>query len=216
MRTHSNFKRRKRLSEIHDHQQHNRGVDQTFDREHITDTRMLIEVRDTLPEETEAIFRLRNNPSVLDQQYRPSPLDTPESYAQRMTLAPAMGKYSFRSTSILCDGIMVGHVMQNFSLAHAPAHSRCVCGWNLDPDYWGRGIMPRAANKLFDRLFEAQPELRIIVACFDTNTRCLRVIEKLGFKPQKMTLADRFGHLTQTWGKKKVIQFSLTKNCRPS
>lgn len=177
---------------------------------------MLIEVRDTLPEETEAIFCLRNNPSVLEQQYRPSPLDTPEAYAERMVQSPVLGQYYFRSTSILCDGAMVGHVMQSFSLANSPTQCRCVCGWNLDPDYWGKGIMAIAASALFDRLFEVNPDLRIIVACFDTNRRCLRVIEKLGFTPQKMTLSERFGHFTQTWGKKKVVQFQLTNHSRPS
>ena len=55
--------------------------------------------------------------------------------------------------------------------------------------------MPKALVMLFDDLFKKQRVDSIRASCFATNTRCLRVLEKLRFQPDRLGLLDRIGHI---------------------
>lgn len=56
---------------------------------------------------------------------------------------------------------------------------RAELGWVIGDDYWGRGIMPEAANKVVDYLFEVGYE-RIQAKHNVKNPKSGRVMEKIG------------------------------------
>lgn len=59
-----------------------------------------------------------------------------------------------------------------------------ILGYVLNPDYWGKGIMPEAVQRVLDYGFS---ELRVgLIWCghFDFNQQSKRVIEKCGFSYQ--------------------------------
>lgn len=70
--------------------------------------------------------------------------------------------------------------------------------------------MPRALRQLFGQLLEEDPELILFAACFASNHRCRRVIEKLGFEPDAMNLVVRVMHLIHARGR-KVQQYRLDR-----
>lgn len=54
-------------------------------------------------------------------------------------------------------------------------------GYALSPDYWGRGIIPEAAESVLEYGFHVLQLKRIEASAFLTNYQSQRVCEKLGF-----------------------------------
>ena len=54
-------------------------------------------------------------------------------------------------------------------------------GYTLQPDYWGRGYVPEAAQALIDLGFQELGLHKIELSCFGYNVQSQRVAEKLGF-----------------------------------
>lgn len=75
-------------------------------------------------------------------------------------------------------------------------------GYVLNPEYWGRGIIPEAVNKLIEYGFE---DLNLdIIWCghYSENVKSKRVIEKCGFKyhmKKDETLALLDNKKVETW-----------------
>lgn len=55
-------------------------------------------------------------------------------------------------------------------------------GFVLNPDYWGRGIMPEVVRCVLAYCFDDLGLDKVWVGHFDDNMRSKRVIEKLGFR----------------------------------
>ena len=49
---------------------------------------MSCSIRDTTVDDVPAIFAIRLDPQVLEQQYKPGRWDTPESFGNRLALGP--------------------------------------------------------------------------------------------------------------------------------
>jgi len=166
-------------------------------------------IRDTELDDIPLIFRLRNDSCVQLEQYRPGFFDTPKSFARKLASGRTGHGVAFQCSSILVDDELVGHVMQ-YKLK-GPKGPVYHCGWNLEPRFWGRGIMPEALTSLFNRILDTEPSVTIMAACFATNSRGIRVIEKLGFRPCRLEFSMRVGHLIAARGFRKVLQFRLTR-----
>ena len=61
-------------------------------------------------------------------------------------------------------------------------HRSAEIAFNLNPEYWGRGIATRCCNAVADWGFSDQGYVRIQAAALDTNLASMRVIEKCGFQ----------------------------------
>lgn len=57
----------------------------------------------------------------------------------------------------------------------------CELGYWLGKPYWGKGIMPEAANALLEHAFEALGMRAVWCGYYDGNEKSRRVQEKLGF-----------------------------------
>ncbi|HEV2608523.1 MAG TPA: GNAT family protein [Xanthomonadaceae bacterium] len=63
----------------------------------------------------------------------------------------------------------------------SPVHRSAEIAFNLNPEYWGRGIATRCCNAVADWGFSDQGYVRIQAVALDTNLASMSVIEKCGF-----------------------------------
>ena len=81
-------------------------------------------------------------------------------------------------------------VIGSIGLHHRPDESShqegdLVLGYVLSKDYWGRGLMTEAAERILHKAFTVWNVPRIRVSHFKENIASQRVIEKLGFTYEK-------------------------------
>jgi len=69
-----------------------------------------------------------------------------------------------------------------------PRNRRAELGYHLSPDFWGQGVMVRAAHALINWALEDRFH-RIEATVMEGNRRSERVLEKLGFQ-REATLRD--------------------------
>jgi len=150
---------------------------------------MQISVRDTRPEDLDAIFRIRHDPLVLPHQYRTSLTGTIDHWRDRLNGKVDTDNFIFRSSTIFDGDLIIGHISQ----AHMTSKDKPIvqCGWNLTPSYWGRGAMCIALSTLFSRFFSEEGIVHVFSDCFRGNRRCIRVMAKLGFVPNGISLHHR-------------------------
>lgn len=159
-------------------------------------------------EDAEVIHRLRSDPRLRDMQYAPSHFETPERLFKLIEASAGMVGHEFKGTTILVDDQFAGHIFERYQILGG--REQATLGWSLLPELWGQGIATLALRQLFDLRFSENRSLHLIAYCFDSNTRSLRVIEKLGFQSRTMTLIDRLTHFFNTWGRHRVVKFGLT------
>ena len=87
------------------------------------------------------------------------------------------------------QGKVIGSLgIEKYNEAHypelAPYQGREI-GYVLSRDYWGRGLMPEAVQRVIQWLFEEEKLDFILVGHFDWNRQSQRVIEKCGFQYNK-------------------------------
>jgi ribosomal-protein-alanine N-acetyltransferase len=70
-------------------------------------------------------------------------------------------------------------------------HSRAEIGYDLSPDFWGRGIMAEALKVALRNGFEAMDLNRVDALVYVENVRSVKLLEKLGFRTEG-TLRDYF------------------------
>ena len=63
----------------------------------------------------------------------------------------------------------------------SPVQRSAEIAFNLNPEYWGRGIATRCCNAVADWGFSDRGFARIQAAVLDSNLASMRVIEKCGF-----------------------------------
>lgn len=61
-------------------------------------------------------------------------------------------------------------------------YQRAEIGFDLGPEYWGQGIMAEAARVVIKFGFESMDLNRIDGLVYVQNARCLKLMQKLGFK----------------------------------
>ncbi|MBI5761469.1 MAG: GNAT family N-acetyltransferase [Planctomycetales bacterium] len=65
-----------------------------------------------------------------------------------------------------------------------PANDGGEIGWRLAQEYWGRGLATEAARAVLELGFETLGFQRIIATVQSPNRASIRVVEKLGLKPE--------------------------------
>jgi RimJ/RimL family protein N-acetyltransferase len=165
-------------------------------------------IREYIPADGEKIFALRKDPRLRGMQYAPSILETPKSQTALFQPGPDIPKNGWKCSCILVDGDFAGHISQGYS-TRGVSETTVLLGWNIVPELWGRKIVVRALELLITARFESQPSLVFIACCFASNARCLRVIQKLGFRIDRLTVMERLSHYMMTWGREHVVKYRL-------
>lgn len=171
---------------------------------------MEFRVRPTVPDDLEEPFRIETHPLVQAQQY---PLGAMNS-VKRWHWALFEGGYAafgltFTSGTILVDDRIAGRVIRIFRWHRR--RIRAKYGWNLEPAFWGRGIMPAILTQDFTAAF-ADPRLAEIQAdCFRDNPRCLRVLQKLGCEAIAVGPLERFATMLQSRCYRWIVRHRMTR-----
>ena len=87
-------------------------------------------------------------------------------------------------------GLPIGSIGLHFHSDLAEKDDECELGYWLGVPYWGRGIVPEAAEEMLRHARHAFEDLnleRVWCGYYDGNTKSKRVQEKLGFKHQWTT-----------------------------
>jgi ribosomal-protein-alanine N-acetyltransferase len=140
-----------------------------------------IVLREIGPEDGDAWYRRLNDPESL----RLTADEPVESREMVDVLIRGMGE-GFRDKEIIRwaivledSGESVGSV--GYNVLHA-RDRRAEMGYALNREWWGQGIMPRAAAAVVDYGFVSLGLRRIDAHVVATNSRSFRVLEKLGFE----------------------------------
>lgn len=166
-----------------------------------------IEVRDTLVSDLPEIFRIRNDPAVRPSQYKVNSDDSVEVWSKRLSNDDQDGPVTFHCSTVLLGDDVIGHVTSH--RFRFDQKNTAQCGWNLDPEFWGRGLMGTALTMLFGQFFSSGKIDQVIADCFRGNRRCKRLMSKLGFVPVRISLQQRFQIACTTSSWKWIDRFEL-------
>ena len=84
-------------------------------------------------------------------------------------------------------GLPIGSIGLHFHTLLAPGDHEAELGFWLGVPYWGRGIIPEAAEEVLRHAFEDLELRRVWCAYYDGNEKSRRAQEKLGFRYEKTT-----------------------------
>jgi ribosomal-protein-alanine N-acetyltransferase len=144
------------------------------------ETRRLV-LRQLLPTDAEAIFRVRGDPEVT-RYNGGAPL---QSVAQAATLIDEIARDFDDRRSIRWgialpgDEEVIGMVGYNYWVRQ---DNRASIGYDLARAYWGQGIMPEAVRAILHFGFEHMALNRIEADTDVANVASQRVLEKVGFR----------------------------------
>lgn len=145
-------------------------------------------VRDTTIDDVATMVLICRHPLVQPHQFKLGPR-LEAGFRHLLTVDRFHGGMDHRFTSIEVESKVVGYITHGHYHRNGKAAARL--GWNLHPDYWGRGIMPAALTILFDRCSQEHDTQLFSADCFRQNARCKRVLAKLGFYRVPIGLIDR-------------------------
>lgn len=167
---------------------------------------MRLQLRAIEPNDVVRFAEIAEHPAVAAQQYPNRTLISVSDWTQRFLTKK---KSNDDATAIVCDDEVVGYLLR-FTYHHITG-KYLHYGWDLHPDYWGRGIMPAALCLEYAERFR-EPYLRQIqVDCFHDNRRCLRVLEKLGHRRLRLALHHRLYMMYCSRCLRWVVRHGITR-----
>ena len=169
---------------------------------------MNITIRDTIESDLPFIFRIINDPLVLPHQYPKTERDTPDEWRKWLFGGAGNSHYYIKSTTVLNDSQIVAYVFRYYF--QIDKILICKCGFDLAPHVWGRGIMASALSQLFDDLFTKQNVNYVLCDSFRDNQRCIRLLEKLNFRPIPISPWNRIKTAYYTKCLRWIRRFQLT------
>jgi ribosomal-protein-alanine N-acetyltransferase len=122
-------------------------------------------------------------------------------------------KYQLAIT-LKAEGRLIGNC--GLRMTEAGAHE-AELGYELNPDYWGRGCVTEAAAALVEWGFAQLGLHRVWAWCIAENERSARVLERLGMRPEgrqreKVWMRDRwadvllYGILAHEWREGRSVK----------
>lgn len=171
---------------------------------------MDITIHDTIEADLPEIFRILTDPLVQPHQYKLVSSDTIDLWKQQLFGNQRSVKWVFKCTTIARHNDTIGHINQYYYEAYG--QRICYCGWNIAPSYWGKGIALIALTQLFESLFGDHQIDAVVSDCFSNNNRCIRVMEKLNFKPGKISVCERMQTVIVKRCFHWILRFQLTES----
>jgi RimJ/RimL family protein N-acetyltransferase len=167
---------------------------------------MQISIRSATQEDVPSIMRICLDPQVTPNQYRVSAKAEP-GFRAIVAGEVVLGRYERRITIIEVNGEIAGYIHHDHSFFRGA--EAVAFGWNLAPVHWGKGIMPVSVKQLMDQCVSERKTQLFIVECFRDNQRCLRVIDKLGFREAPISLYERAVTALAQRCRKWVLRFEI-------
>ncbi|QEG22292.1 GNAT family N-acetyltransferase [Mariniblastus fucicola] len=170
---------------------------------------MNISIRPSQQEEAGLIYQLRSDTRLRDMQYQPSWREYPELYVEVSLAFADQSEPAFRCWTVLIDGEFGGHISETLNQS-TPDGVTISLGWNIVPEEWGKGIAPYAVRIFLNQKFECEKPVQFVAMCFESNSRCRRVLDKLGFVAESPTLRERLNNWLRTFGRHRLTKYRLT------
>ncbi len=165
-----------------------------------------ITVRNILREDIARLHAIRTNRQVAEFQLPPCSIHRWRRQIEGAENTPGL---SYRCTTILVNGEVAGLISQSHYQKPGAAYT-VVCGWSLAPDYWGRGVMQQALTAVFDQFFLEQKVRQVVADTFAGNVRNLRLMEKTGFTPVRMTFRGRLWSAWQYRSLRRLRRYAIS------
>ena len=127
------------------------------------------------------IFRLRSNKDVNDLIGRQSAvtIDDARDFIQMIQTRSANGESVMWAITLAGDPKLIGTVLYwNIELEK----NKAELGYELLPEYWGKGIMTEAVKKVIEFGFKELQFKTIMADPNERNDKSIRLLETLGFK----------------------------------
>ncbi|WP_254510491.1 GNAT family N-acetyltransferase [Anatilimnocola floriformis] len=164
-----------------------------------------ISIRPVIEADLPTLYRIRTDPRVSVFQFRLQASDTLEEMKSRMLETQPKGDFTYRYTSLVANEEVVGYSTQMLYRGNGQLH--CYSGWNVDPEHWGRGCAREGLRQVLDELFDVHKVQIFIADCFAGNARCLRLLQRLGFRRGSIPWLERLqtawsfrcGHWIMRW-----------------
>lgn len=137
----------------------------------------------------QAIADIREHPLVRTHQYRIRYFLWLEIWLARLTSDISVQSIQWSVTSIFYDSIMIGHITETRKIS--TTGFSVELGWNLHPDYWGRGIMTCALTQFITELVSDEECMSVFADCFSNNYRCRRLLSRIGFAESPIGQIER-------------------------
>ena len=164
-------------------------------------------MRIAIPADLEPICNIMRCPDVQKQQYRIDEVLWLE-FAKKTILAtqPADNRIDV----VVVSGTVVGYLV---SRRQVYRHSEyAYLSFNLDPEFWGRGLMEIALRKIINELFQKERVQGVMVECFFGNSQCQRLLQKLSFRSVPIPISERLLCLATRLPIRWVLRFWLSKD----
>jgi len=144
---------------------------------------MTVEIKKWELSDAAALARALNNKKILDnlRDGLPYPYTEKdgEEFISSVLSADRNAVFAF---AVTVDGKVVGSIG---IFRQTNIHSRTAeLGYYLAEEFWGRGVMTEAVQKICRFVFENTDILRIFAEPFAENIASCRVLEKAGFKKE--------------------------------
>ena len=164
-----------------------------------------MKIRQAVGSDIEQLLQIRLNPEVAKQQY---------------PIKPDLAKTDFQSVIenrvescrldvIVCDESIAGYVRQ--TSGNIDDLKIYALGWNLAPEFWGNGVMTHSLTQLMNDLRNPTGRTLFVADCFQSNERCVSLLNRLEFAPWKIGIGEQFAGMLKNKCLKWVLRFCLQK-----
>lgn len=164
-------------------------------------------VRDMVESDLIEIFRIRTHADVARHQYPKRPDDSIDVWRRRLSGDNVVGLLTMRHSTVLTENTIAGHIIHMHYSCRGKKY--VACGWDLHPNYWGRGLMYQALRLKFDIFFLEDGIDHVFSDCFPANKRCIRLLNRLGYVRQAISLHDRIVTAFAVRCARWIIRFRL-------
>ena len=110
---------------------------------------------------------------------------------------------------IVCDESIAGYVRQ--TSGNIDDLKIYALGWNLAPEFWGNGVMTHSLTQLLNDLRNPTGRTLFVADCFQSNERCVSLLNRLEFAPWKIGIGEQFAGMLKNKCLKWVLRFCLQK-----
>ena len=151
-----------------------------FDKFPVFETERLF-LRQIIAEDANDMFELRTNERVLRYTDRPKMKNIQEAVDLIKTISDAFENNNGIAWSIDSKETMktAGHITYWKIIKE---HHRAEIGYTLFPEYWGKGLMTEAINKVIDFGFSKMKLHSIEANVNPNNLPSIKLLERIGFK----------------------------------
>ena len=176
----------------------------------IIETERLI-LRTWKEEDVEPYFLINQDPKVLECLIGPLTIEQIRDFIARMNTQQDERNYTLWAAELKTSKQMIGFIGLNYNARESNFTPAVEVGWRLGSQYWGHGYAPEGARACLDYGFNKIGPEEIVSFTVPSNTKSLRVMEKIGLKRD---FKNDFAHpnLPHDHRLSQHVLYLLTKN----